>query len=309
MSTKVTKHERKMTSRGLSYMKWKHWDNSKQALPKSGCPVLDAGRAKAVSTIQEDGITVQPSAEILSPAGQEALKGVKEMVFAKIASPEVQNRINAGVNADNKKKPFLIQLVTGAQDADGPLARLALDEGMLQVVSTYLGYYPIWHDVSAWVNLPTEGEAIESQLWHRDPEDYHVVKVFFYLGDVDERTGPFNYVKGSHSRSKAGFKTPTYKDNVRVTDEGMETAYPRSQWKQCVGPEDTLIIADTIGFHKGGKPENRPRILVTMTYTSANPLMGRHLVLSNKPTWSLSPLQEKVIALDFQGKQRRLDKM
>ena len=94
-----------------------------------------------------------------------------------------------------------------------------------------------------------------------------------------------------------------------MTDEGMETAYPLSQWKQCVGLADTLIIADTVGFHKGGKPENRNRILVTMTYTSANPLMGRHLVLSNKPTWHLSPLQQKAIALDYQGKQRKLEKM
>jgi hypothetical protein len=308
MSTKTSKHERKMTNRGFSYLKWRYWDNSKCALPKTRSALEDR-RAKAVSTIQEEGIAVQAAADILSAEGKEALKGVREMVFAKIASPEVQSRIATGVNAENKKKPFLIQLVSGAIDADSPLAKLALDEGMLEVISSYLGYYPIWHDVSAWVNLPTEGEAIESQLWHRDPEDYHVVKTFFYLDDVDEKTGPFNYVRGSHSRSPLGFKRPMYKDNVRVTDEGMETAYPRSEWKQCVGLADTLIIADTVGFHKGGKPENRNRILVTMTYTSANPLMGRHLVLSNKPTWHLSPLQQKAIALDYQGKQRKLEKM
>jgi ectoine hydroxylase-related dioxygenase (phytanoyl-CoA dioxygenase family) len=33
--------------------------------------------------------------------------------------------------------------------------------------------------------------------WHRDYNDQHLVKVFVYLVDVDEGTGPFEYVPGS----------------------------------------------------------------------------------------------------------------
>ena len=38
---------------------------------------------------------------------------------------------------------------------------------------------------------------VSSQRWHRDYNDERLVKVFIYLTDVDEDTGPLEYVPGS----------------------------------------------------------------------------------------------------------------
>ena len=41
------------------------------------------------------------------------------------------------------------------------------------------------------------GERMSSQRWHRDFNDRHLLKAFLYLVDVDEETGPFEYVPRS----------------------------------------------------------------------------------------------------------------
>ena len=44
---------------------------------------------------------------------------------------------------------------------------------------------------------PPTSDRIHSQRWHRDFDDSHLLKVFLYLVDVDEQTGPFEFVAGS----------------------------------------------------------------------------------------------------------------
>ena len=43
----------------------------------------------------------------------------------------------------------------------------------------------------------SSSERKASQRWHRDFNDRHLLKAFLYLVDVDEETGPFEYVAGS----------------------------------------------------------------------------------------------------------------
>ncbi|MCE9584110.1 MAG: hypothetical protein K8T20_16625 [Planctomycetes bacterium] len=297
----MTDHEKKMTTRGLSFMKWRYWDNRRGGLPPELKAPLGGLLGKAEEDMTNDGITVQPSSAILSPQGQAALQEVKKTLLAKCATTEVLDAM-AGRAKSGAKKPFMVHLIQSTVDADSAYARLALDEPVLKIVARYLDLVPLWYSLSGWINFPTEDDAIQSQLWHRDPEDRQLLKVFFYLNDVDEKTGPFSYVMGSHSRSKEGFKTPKYMDRKRVSDQDMDATYPRSRWKQCTGPADTMILADTIGFHKGGKPERGSRILVTMTYTSGKPLEGRKILIEGKPHWEMTELQRRVFAVDYKGK-------
>ncbi len=52
-----------------------------------------------------------------------------------------------------------------------------------------------------------------------------------------------------------------------------------------------MILADTVGYHRGGKPREGNRILITFTYTSGVPLVKRRLRVPEKPTWITSSIQ------------------
>lgn len=297
----MSSYEKKVTSRGLGYLKWRYWDNRNEALPAELQSPLQGALGGAEQDMLEHGIMVRPSASILTEAGQKALAEVQAELLAKCASPKVVD-IVSGKTSRETKKPFVVHLVDPDVEANSASVRLGLDENVLKIVARYLQMVPFLHAVKGWMHFPTDGDAIESQLWHRDLADHGLVKVFYHLNDVGEDTGPFSYVTGSHARSRDGFRTPEYADRKRILDPAMEAVYPRGRWKVCTGPAGTMILADTIGFHKGGKPDRGNRILVTMTYTSSHPMEGRNIRVFGKPDPGLSALQSRALAFDYKGK-------
>jgi hypothetical protein len=132
--------------------------------------------------------------------------------------------------------------------------------------------WPRLNGIAAWLNFPTTDEPKYSQLWHRDPEDFRLVKVFIYLVDVDENRGPFCYIPKTHPFGALAGTVPKHTQKKTVTDEEMLAAIPADAWLTCTGPAKTMILADTVGYHRGGKPKKGNRILMTFTYTSGVPL-------------------------------------
>ena len=122
------------------------------------------------------------------------------------------------------------------------------------------------HHYNVWCNCVTQLPARQSQLWHRDPapEGRFILKVFTYLTDVDEGSGPLVYAAGTHLkgdlREQPAF---LYKDGQtpRSDDEQMAQVVPPSSWVTGVGPKATIIFADTRGFHKGGLAREHERSL------------------------------------------------
>ncbi len=61
------------------------------------------------------------------------------------------------------------------------------------------------------------------------------------------------------------------------------------------GPAGTMILADTRGYHRGGKPMVGRRILITLTYTSGAPITSRRIWVSGAPTWVDSAMQRAAV--------------
>jgi hypothetical protein len=210
-------------------------------------------------------------------------------------SNDVQATIAKG-NSDYKKS-YLINLMPWDREhaLDSPLIRLGLDKKLLETVSLYLGLWPRLHAIGAWLNFPTEGEATEAQLWHRDPEDLRLIKVFIYLNDVNEKRGPFCYIPRTHPFSEGAAIVPPHTDIKRITDAEMRQTFPPETWLSCTGPAKTMILADTVGYHRGGKPAESNRILVTFTYTSGTPLSKRRLRVTGTPKIALTEIQREAL--------------
>src|SRR4029079_10519413 len=112
---------------------------------------------------------------------------------------------------------------------DDPWLRLGVNPRLLDIANAYLEMLSKLEYVDVWYTAPAGGERRSSQRWHRDFNDRHLLKAFVYLVDVDEETGPFEYV----ARSAPGGE--------------LESHWPWRPLGDNYPPEDEL--AERIGDH------------------------------------------------------------
>jgi hypothetical protein len=171
-------------------------------------------------------------------------------------------------------KDYLIRQSPGRGTTIGYQAasvEFALHPEILALVNGYLELYSVLRYLEFWHTLADEARSpAYSQLWHRDPEDVHLVKVFLYLNDVGHASGPFWFAKGTH-RGRLRWLNP---DGVasgrtnRATDEEVAAIVPRNRWFEGTGAAGTVIVADTKGYHRGGFATRCERRLLTASYLS-----------------------------------------
>ena len=276
----------------LKHLVWRRILNGERARMLSRSRPAPGSSRQAADALRASGIVVGTAGDFLGSEGLAALDATEAVVRGLVAGDEVQDILRAG-RAQGKNKDYLIHLVDFLQPvaADHPLLRLALDERLLRTVADYLGMVPQLYSVGAWYNFPVDDEAKASQLWHRDPEDLKTVKAFIYLDDVGPKQGPFSYIPGTQPFGPDAATRPPHEHRRRILDDEMDRAIPRALWKACTGPARTMVIADTVGFHRGGNVEEGHRLLVTCTFTSGVPQEKRKLRLVGEPSWTPTTIQ------------------
>lgn len=165
-------------------------------------------------------------------------------------------------------------------DINNPFIPLALSDTILGAVNEYMQMWCHFFYLTLNITMPVpEGsKAVQSQRWHGDPEDKKMCKVFLYISDVDEQSGPFVYVRGTHYAGRwrhlfreqppRGFLPP-----ARPIDELV----PADDIATMTGSAGTIIFCDTSGYHRGGYTTAKPRTMLTLGYcSSANPYPLRY---------------------------------
>jgi len=146
-----------------------------------------------------------------------------------------------------------------------PYVKFAL--GFWPIANAYLGSYSKLYACRGFLAhvMPKGTFPTFSQLWHRDHEDRRVLKVFLYMNDVGNSTGPFWYLKGSHRGGQYGklfplkFLPPL---TPRMTDAEFIPKVSGDDLLKFTGSKYTLILADTMGLHKGGYCTEKSRIML-----------------------------------------------
>lgn len=210
---------------------------------------------RIASDLKRDGIAITHISELFP--GKNFLPELQKFSYEARSKAEV-----------SRKKKFLLDLWGSNPiiDLDEPFVKLSLETLVLNIVSKYLAVCPKFYYYLLNVALPVpEGErAVQSQRWHRDPEDKKMCKMFIYLNDVDEETGPFFYVKGSQYGGKWRYFYPQAPPHGVYPPEGaLENTIPQSEIFTAVGRAGTIIFCDTSGLHKGGYAKARERIMFT----------------------------------------------
>lgn len=156
---------------------------------------------------------------------------------------------------------------------------------VLDVVCHHLGATPTIINLSTWWSF-AGAEALEGpQQFHFDYDDLKFCKVFFYLTDVDETSGPHVFVEGSqdfdivtqaHANCPDGPAafTQWYRVQLRKSDAEVERYFPNNKAVQITGQRGTRFIANTFGLHKGQQPTARDRLLCQATF-GVSPLIPK----------------------------------
>jgi hypothetical protein len=224
---------------------------------------ISASAARVAGELRREGIAIVDAEELLGPGSLydavgrsvDHLEGDAEGSLATLRREYESGEATA-------KKAFSIVLEGKDAPAKGIYTAFALQRRVLDVANTYFGAFSVLTHCQVWHNFIARGAPSQSQLWHRDPEDRHILKMFLYLSDVDEGAGPFTYARGSHRRpSQLAPHARLDGQTARSNDAEMAQLVPADRWLTAYGRRGTIVFADTRGYHKGGFGRKSERVV------------------------------------------------
>lgn len=234
-------------------------------------PQLDEVQRSVVADLERQGYATV-SFQDLEPDG--AVRAEIEEQSRRFATETEQALASDGEGLRRRAgKEFVVRLHSydGHVGLDDPWFRFSASRRMLDLANAYLGLMSKLEYVDVWYSIPQEvsSERKASQRWHRDYNDRHLLKAFLYLVDVDEETGPFEYVAGSARGGPYAGDWPwrPLSESYPPQDELAERIPPEAI-KTFTAPKGTIIFCNTSGFHRGGFATAKPRVLATATYSS-----------------------------------------
>jgi hypothetical protein len=260
-------------------------------------PVLDELQQRVVEQLRNEGYATLPLSELApdlwSDLESEAARFVAETeaeLAKEKAGSESALRRREGKEFVVRKYAYDVEL-----SLDDPWLRLGLNTRMLDIANAYLGMWAKLEYVDVWYTPPVEDpERRSSQRWHRDFNDRHLLKAFLYLVDVDEKTGPFEYVPRTAPGNELDHLWPwrPLGDNYPPEQELAEKIADRTV--SFTAPKGTIIFCNTCGFHRGGFATGKARALATVTYSSPASLASlteRNFSIESDGSNGLKPAQ------------------
>ena len=292
----------------LRTLKWRYLDNFGPTVAyRSAAPALAGEAARALAELSRNGIAVTSSRALF---GSDSLYEELAAAVVELEQREEARIAKARADAENTEshKGYILNLLGDCPVLDpGDIhVRFALQRPVLEIVNAYFGMYTRLRYFNVWHTFATRAPARDSQLWHRDPEDQYVLKMFVYLSDVDEDAGPFIYAAGSHPKTTLHRKPASFHrkgDARRSDDRQIAAVIPPDRWVQATGGRGTIILADTRGFHKGGLARERDRIMYLCMFTSQASKCGDFFLRT--ASGSAPPDKERAFALGWRGSRRR----
>lgn len=175
---------------------------------------------------------------------------------------------------------------------------------LLALVAAYLGCVPFLLLPTAWWSFKDREGPKDAQFFHSDLDDLQFCKIFIYLTDVDEESGPHTYVEATHSNdlmAKTAAAYPGgaeaymnwYRKELRKSDEEVLEHVGRPPVR-ITGEAGTMFIADTRGLHKGQLPFSNDRLVCQFTY-GVSPRRAAVQVEALHPPETSMPMRERKI--------------
>lgn len=239
---------------------WRILNYKSRHLYRKGKPALDDVQTRIVQDLKRDGIAVT-SLEELFP-GENLLEKLQQYATSL-----------EGSATSRTKKKFLKHYweLTPILDLKNPFTKLALQKRILDIANSYMKMWTKLQYYTLIKTIPAANEkASYSQKWHRDPQEKRICKMFIYLNDVDENTGPFIYVpKSVYGKKPYGHLFPQNPPLGSYPDEKeVYKSIPKKDIKTYTGKAGSVIFCDASGIHRGGHAKSKERLMSTFFYSA-----------------------------------------
>jgi ectoine hydroxylase-related dioxygenase (phytanoyl-CoA dioxygenase family) len=190
--------------------------------------------------------------------------------YSKLLQFEEQNPHN------RKDKAYIQRLVDDDfkfKEEDRPLIDFLLTPGIALVCAHYLGLIPKLTSFKIWRSHQTETqERLASQNWHRDYNEYQMVRVFLYFNDVSVANGAGEYIKGTHFKGNFFDVLQDSVDGLSrySSNEQVVASFSEDKIVRAEGNAGSLFFMDTAGIHRGGyHPLPGERMVSLTTFSTA----------------------------------------
>lgn len=236
-------------------------------LPVEGAGGLVAGEVEtAVEALRRDGLAIL--AARLPEATCDALEAVARAAACELTDPTRPGPSRARFEPE---APAAVRYDVAEEDllAAPVVQALLADRSLIDLAQRYLGAAPVQDLVAMWWTAASDsGSAAAAQLYHFDLDRLRFVKLFVYLTDVDEATGPHGYVRGTHQHLPLALRA-----DRRFSDEEVAAVVDANRVATIVGPRGTMFLADTRGLHRGHPVVAGHRLVFQMEWATS--LFGR----------------------------------
>ncbi len=235
-------------------------------------PVLDAATTRITKELAQRGIAASSLSELFPD--QPNLLSELQAYAHKLGEGSTVNR-----------KVFLLHLWNPkgfTLTKDNPFSRFVIDPRITGMAGTYLGLAPKLQYFTLGRSVPVSDVPMESQRWHRDPEEKKMFKMFIYLTDVTEGTGAFEYIPETVYGMKDGNRFPQRPPlGIYPPTKDVEALFPPERRQINTGPAGTVLFCDTTGLHRGGYCTTGERVMYTLFYSAPTlclPAFGQQLL-------------------------------
>jgi hypothetical protein len=284
---------------------------------------------KIINELNLNGFSSSNVSEIFDESEMKYFEEILSFYSKALEDVKIKKRIeeiNNNIIAVNSK--YKIYEITHDELLDGPLTldnlpllKLYLSKNILKIAESYLESDIKIRNPLAWIHPATiNKKEIRSQKWHRDQEDYKMLKVFILFSNVDENNGPTQYIKGTNFCGKHKNIAPNMnwtKDHWSNKNKLVKKVYnfirekipynyplPKHNIVKATGKVGKIFFIDTNGLHKGGQVKEGIRLLTHCNYLRESaPMLKKGMPLENLNS------DDKLFAIDYNSIEfKSLDK-
>ena len=154
------------------------------------------------------------------------------------------------------------------------LLALCNDSAILDSVRSFLGVTPVLDSINLfWTFASPEAGAVS--VFHRDQNGFDSVSMYTFLTDVDNESGPHQYVSGSADYEKCkGIVSQSSYSDLEVDQfflppwsSALVPSVFRGHITTIDGPAGTVFLTDAYGLHRGVVPSKTDRLLFYAVYS------------------------------------------
>jgi len=274
----------------------------------------------AIESLNTLGYYKTNVSEVLNKDGLNSFNNNVDFFNEMLSDPFIQNELNIIQTNPNERsnrsggKPFEIThkhyLNRALTINDGAFFNFYLNDYFTEIAQEFLEVdNPLLFNVLAWVHSwKKDYPRQHSQNWHRDREDFKLLKIFVYYSDVNKENGPFEYVPKSFC---GGDFYGLYKGRTHYMDYASDSdnrGNPKSQEEltKCESTKVTftgipgdIILTNNSGFHRGGFVEDGIRVMSHGLYLKPD----AYMIKEQKYFTNFNYASDSINHIDFNSKE------